>query len=56
VTAASKRWSAVPIEAVDALVLWAQRGPPMARVDRVRCNEGNAAQIGPGGFRQIASY
>jgi acylphosphatase len=32
-----------PLEAVDALLLWAQRGPSMARVDHVvLCNEGNA--------------
>lgn len=46
-----------PAEALDALLLWAQRGPPMARVDRVLCNEGNAAEIGSmDGFRQIATY
>jgi acylphosphatase len=45
-TAASKRWSAARIEAVDALTLWAQRGPSMARVDSVVCGEGNAAEIG----------
>ncbi|MEF8770238.1 MAG: acylphosphatase [Candidatus Accumulibacter phosphatis] len=45
-----------PVEALDALLLWAQHGPSMARVDRVLCNEGNAAQIGAtNGFRQIAT-
>lgn len=44
------------IEAVEALVVWAQRGPSMARVDRVLCNEGNAAELGtPNSFRQIAT-
>ena len=28
-----------PIEAVDALTLWAHRGPPHARVDRVGCQD-----------------
>ena len=46
-----------PIEAIDALVLWAHRGPSMARVDSVRCNEGNAGEMGTyAGFRQIATY
>lgn len=45
-----------PAEALDALLLWVQRGPPMARVDRVLCNDGNAAEIGAtDGFRQIAT-
>jgi acylphosphatase len=45
-----------PVEAVDALVLWAKRGPAMARVDSVLCNEGNAAELGAAaGFRQIAT-
>jgi acylphosphatase len=28
-----------PIEAVDRLTLWAHRGPPSARVDRVACQD-----------------
>lgn len=45
-----------PVEAVDALLLWAQRGPSMARVDAVLCNAGNAAEVGTNpGFRQIAT-
>ena len=45
-----------PAEAVDALLLWAHRGPSMARVDSVLCNEGNAGEIGTRtGFAQIAS-
>ena len=28
-----------PVEAVDALTLWAHRGPPHARVDRVVCQD-----------------
>lgn len=45
-----------PVEALDVLLLWAQRGPSMARVNRVLCNEGNAAEIGvTAGFRQIAT-
>ena len=35
-----------PPEAVDALLLWARRGPSMARVDSILCSEGNAAEIG----------
>lgn len=45
-----------PVEAVDALLLWAQRGPSMARVDAVLCNAGNATEVGTNpGFRQIAT-
>jgi len=45
-----------PIEAVDALTLWAQRGPAMARVDSVVCGEGNAAEIGvQPGFQQLST-
>ncbi len=45
-----------PLEAVDALLLWAQRGPSMARVDHVLSNEGNVADLGTAaGFRQIAT-
>ncbi len=45
-----------PVETVDALVLWAQRGPSMARVERVLCSPGNTAEIGTGAtFRQIAT-
>ncbi|HRD94277.1 MAG TPA: acylphosphatase [Accumulibacter sp.] len=45
-----------PVEAVDALVLWAHRGPSMARVDSVLSNEGNAAELGTrAGFAQIAT-
>jgi acylphosphatase len=43
-------------EAVDALLVWAHRGPSMARVDRVLCNEGNAGELGSRpGFVQIAT-
>lgn len=28
-----------PVEAVDALTLWAHRGPSHARVDRVHCQD-----------------
>ncbi|WP_291993457.1 acylphosphatase [Candidatus Accumulibacter sp. ACC003] len=43
-------------EAVDALIVWAHRGPSMARVDSVLSNEGNAAEIGPRtGFMQLAT-
>ncbi|MCM8594630.1 acylphosphatase [Accumulibacter sp.] len=43
-------------EAIDALVVWAWRGPSMARVERVSCSEGNAAELGPAGrFRQAAT-
>lgn len=45
-----------PAEAVDALLVWAQRGPSMARVDRVVCQEGNAGELGTRpGFEQIAT-
>ena len=45
-----------PLEAVDALLVWAHHGPSMARVDSVVSNEGNAAEIGTRtGFAQIAS-
>jgi len=45
-----------PLEAVDALVVWAHRGPSMARVDRVSCNEGNAGELGTrSGFVQMAT-
>ncbi|MEF8730785.1 MAG: acylphosphatase [Candidatus Accumulibacter meliphilus] len=44
------------LEAVDALLVWAHRGPSMARVDRVLCNEGNAGELGShSGFVQIAT-
>lgn len=45
-----------PPEAVDALTLWAERGPSMARVERVVSNPGNAAEVDAGGgFAQIAT-
>lgn len=45
-----------PPEAVDALTLWAERGPSMARVERVVSNPGNAAEVDVGGgFAQIAT-
>ncbi|HPT50451.1 MAG TPA: acylphosphatase [Accumulibacter sp.] len=45
-----------PREAVEALLAWAHRGPPMARVDGVDCAEGNAAAIGAReGFAQLAT-
>ena len=45
-----------PVEAVEALLLWAHRGPSMARVDSVVCSDGNAAEIGARkGFEQIAT-
>ncbi|EXI80099.1 MAG: Acylphosphatase [Candidatus Accumulibacter appositus] len=45
-----------PREAIDALLVWAHRGPPMARVDSVCCNEGNAGELGTrSGFVQIAT-
>ena len=45
-----------PVEAVDALIHWAHRGPSMARVDEVLSQAGNAAEIGAGvGFVQVAS-
>ncbi|MBE2260013.1 MAG: acylphosphatase [Rhodobacteraceae bacterium] len=45
-----------PVEAVDALIVWAHRGPAMARVDSVLSNQGNVAEIGTGdGFAAIAS-
>lgn len=45
-----------PPEAVAGLAAWARRGPSLARVERVLCNEGNAGELGSGsGFRQIAS-
>jgi acylphosphatase len=28
-----------PLEAVDSLTVWAHRGPPRARVDRVVCQD-----------------
>ena len=44
------------LEAVHALLVWAHRGPSMARVDRVLCNEGNAGELGSRpGFVQIAT-
>jgi len=44
------------IEAIDALVVWAHRGPSMARVDSVLCAEGNAGELGTrSGFVQIAT-
>jgi acylphosphatase len=45
-TAASRRSCGDPLEAVDALLVWAHHGPSMARVDSVVSNEGNAAEIG----------
>lgn len=46
-----------PPAAVEALIHWAHRGPPMARVERVVSNQGNADEIGSsGGFEQIATY
>lgn len=45
-----------PLEAVEALVVWAERGPSMARVDRVVTSDGNAAAIPAGSdFAQIAT-
>lgn len=45
-----------PAEAVDALILWARRGPPMARVDSIVSNEGNGAELAARtGFAQIAT-
>lgn len=45
-----------PVEAVEALVVWAHRGPSMARVDSVFCNEGNAGELpSRTGFAQIAT-
>ena len=45
-----------PLEAVEALLVWAHRGPSMARVDSVLGNEGNAGELGAeSGFRQIAT-
>ncbi len=42
--------------AIDDLLTWAQRGPPMARVDKVTVSEGNAGELARGeGFRQIAT-
>ena len=42
--------------AIDDLLAWAQRGPPMARVDKVTVSEGNAGELASGeGFRQIAT-
>lgn len=45
-----------PVEAVDALTVWAHRGPSMARVDSVLSSEGNASDILAGrGFVQLAT-
>lgn len=45
-----------PAEAIDALVVWAHRGPSMARVDRIFCNDGNTGELGSrNGFAQIAT-
>ncbi len=45
-----------PPAAVDALTLWAWRGPSMARVDGVVSNPGNAAEVDAGGgFAQRAT-
>lgn len=33
-----------PAEAVDALTLWAHRGPPQARVDHVACQDEPTAE------------
>ena len=39
-----------PAEAVDALTLWAHRGPPQARVDQVACqDEPTAERLETGG-------
>jgi acylphosphatase len=35
-----------PAEAVDALVAWAHRGPPQARVDRVEIGDADGEYIG----------
>lgn len=40
-----------PEEAVDALTVWAHRGPSHARVDRVTCQDEPDAAA-PGGFTQ----
>ncbi len=46
-----------PPAAVDRLRQWAQRGPPMARVDRVVSNDGNVAEIrSPDRFEQAATW
>lgn len=43
-------------EAVEALVVWARRGPAMARVERVLVNEGNGAELPASvGFVQVAT-
>lgn len=41
-------------DAIEALTLWAHRGPASARVDRVLCNDepGTANGDGTGGFTQ----
>lgn len=43
-----------PLEAVDALTVWAHRGPPHSRVDRVTCQEepGGDDPETSGGFTQ----
>ncbi len=44
-------------DAVDTLLVWAQRGPPMARVDNVTVSEGNAGELsGRPDFQQIATF
>lgn len=43
--------------AIDELLFWAQRGPPMASVDKVAVSEGSASELAGGeGFRQIATF
>jgi acylphosphatase len=42
---------------IDDLLAWAQRGPPMARVDKMTVSEGNTGELTSGeGFRQIATF
>lgn len=40
-----------PVEAVQALIEWARRGPELARVDGVVVSEGDVGEM-PGGFEQ----
>ena len=45
-------------EAVDALTLWAYRGPPSARVDLVLCNDepNDETQDALAGFKQRPTF
>jgi acylphosphatase len=42
-------------QAIEAIVEWARRGPPAARVDQVTVGDIDDASITPGVFRTVAT-